>query len=123
MKLIPVNDKIVVKVNKKNGEETTVNGIILPDTVHEGALIEGKVVAVGEGMYSANGTLIPVVVDEGNTILYSKHAAVSEHTIEAWRYGHRQPSIKQAKRIIKLTEGRLNFEGIYGDIAELLTED
>lgn len=86
MKLIPVNDKIVVKVNKKNGEETTVNGIILPDTVHEGALIEGKVVAVGEGMYSANGTLIPVVVDEGNTILYSKHAAVSEHTIDGEEY-------------------------------------
>ena len=48
---------------------------------------------------------------------------VSEHTVEAWRYGHRQPSIRQAKRIIKLTEGRLDFEGIYGDIAELLTED
>ena len=53
----------------------------------------------------------------------AKEWDVSEHTIEAWRYGHRQPSIKQAKRIIKLTEGRLNFEGIYGDIAELLTED
>jgi len=48
---------------------------------------------------------------------------VSEHTIEAWKYGHRQPSIRQAKRIIKLTEGRLNFESIYGEIAELLTED
>jgi len=48
---------------------------------------------------------------------------VSKHTIEAWRYGHRQPSIRQAKRIIKLTDGRLDFEGIYGDIAELLTED
>ena len=53
----------------------------------------------------------------------AKEWDVSEHTIEAWRYGHRQPSIRQAKRIIKLTEGRLNFEGIYGDIAELLTED
>ena len=49
----------------------------------------------------------------------AKEWNVSEHTVEAWR----QPSIKQAKRIIKLTEGRLNFEGIYGDIAELLTED
>ncbi len=48
---------------------------------------------------------------------------VSEHTVEAWRYGHRQPSIRQAKKIIKLTEGRLNFEGIYGNIADLLVED
>ena len=53
----------------------------------------------------------------------AKDWGVSEHTVEAWRYGHRQPSIKQAKKIIKLTEGRLNFEGIYGNIADLLIED
>ena len=53
----------------------------------------------------------------------AKDWGVSEHTVEAWRYGHRQPSIKQAKKIIKLTEGRLNFEGIYGNIADLLVED
>ena len=63
MRLKPVNDKIVVKESEKNKEEKTASGIILPDTVQDGTLIEGKVVAVGEGMYSANGTLIPVVVD------------------------------------------------------------
>ena len=79
MRLRPVNDKIVVKPMEKNKEEKTVGGIILPDTVQDGVLLEGEVVAVGEGMYSANGTLIPVICDVGDTILYNKHAQVHEH--------------------------------------------
>ena len=79
MKLKPVNDKIVVRPNEKNKEEKTESGIILPDTVDQGKLMEGKVVAVGKGMYSANGTLIPVVVDVGDTILYNKHAQLHEY--------------------------------------------
>ena len=79
MKLKPVNDKIVVKPNKKKDEEVTEGGIILPDTVDQGKLLDGEVVAVGKGMYSANGTLIPVVVNVGDTILYNKHAQVHEY--------------------------------------------
>jgi|TARA_A100000172_G_C2973749_1_gene86845 DNA-binding XRE family transcriptional regulator len=48
---------------------------------------------------------------------------VSEHTVEAWRYGHRQPSVKQAKKIIKLTDGRLDWESIYGSLEDLIAED
>ena len=86
MRLKPVNDKIVVKPKEDEGDKTTESGIILPDTVQDGGLIEGEVVAVGDGMYSASGTLIPVVVDEGDTILYSKHAATSEYTIDNEEY-------------------------------------
>ena len=68
-KLKPVNDKIVVKTNSQE-EEVTESGILLPDTVDQGKLMEGEVMAVGKGMYSASGTLIPVVVDVGDTILY-----------------------------------------------------
>ena len=79
MKLKPVNDKIVVKPNEKNEEEVTEGGIILPDTVDQGKLLDGEVVAVGKGMYSASGTLIPVVVDVGDKILYNKHAQLHEY--------------------------------------------
>ena len=78
MKLIPVNDKIVVKPLNK-GEEVTEGGILLPDTVDQGKLMEGEVVSTGRGMYSANGTLIPVVCDVGNKILYNKHAQTHEY--------------------------------------------
>jgi len=36
-------------------------------------------VAVGKGMYSASGTIIPVVVNVGETILYNKHAQTHEY--------------------------------------------
>ena len=78
MKLKPVNDKIVVKINSKE-EEVTEGGILLPDTVDQGKLMEGEVMAVGNGMYSASGTLIPVVVDVGDKILYNKHAQLHEY--------------------------------------------
>jgi len=79
MKLRPVNDKIVVRPNEKNEEEVTASGIVLPDTVDSGKLLEGEVMAVGEGMYSANGTLIPVICNVGDTILYNKHAQLHEY--------------------------------------------
>ena len=79
MKLKPVNDKIVVKPNQKKDEEVTESGILLPDTVDQGKLMEGEVVAVGNGMYSASGTLIPVVVDVGDKILYNKHAQLHDY--------------------------------------------
>ena len=79
MKLKPVNDKIVVKPNEKKDEDITESGIILPDTVDQGKLMEGEVMAVGNGMYSASGTLIPVVVDVGDKILYNKHAQLHEY--------------------------------------------
>ena len=78
MKLKPVNDKIVVKTNSQK-EEVTEGGILLPDTVDSGKLMEGEVVAVGKCMYSANGTIIPVVVNVGETILYNKHAQTHEY--------------------------------------------
>ena len=86
MRLKPVNDKIVVKPTKKEDDHITEGGIILPDTAQNGTLTEGKVVAVGEGMYSMSGTLIPVVVDVGDTILYEKNAHKAEHKIDGEEY-------------------------------------
>ena len=79
MNLKPVNDKIVVKPKEEKEDYKTESGIILPDTVDQGKLMEGEVVAVGNGMYSASGTLIPVVVDVGDKILYNKHAQLHEY--------------------------------------------
>ena len=78
MKLKPVNDKIVVKPITKE-EEVTEGGILLPDTVDQGKLMEGEVVSTGKGMYSANGTLIPVICSVGDKILYNKHAQLHEY--------------------------------------------
>ena len=79
MKLKPVNDKIVVKPKEEKEDYKTESGIILPDTVDQGKLKEGEVVAVGEGMFSANAVRIPVICSVGDTVLYNKHAQVHEY--------------------------------------------
>ena len=86
MRLKPVNDKIVVKPKEDKQDTVTESGIILPDTVQDGTLIEGKVVAASDGMYSATGTMIPLVVSEGDTILYNKNAQKAEHKIDGKDY-------------------------------------
>ena len=86
MKLRPVNDKIVVKPKPKEEDIKTESGIILPDVIDQGKLGEGTVVSVGEGMYSANGTLIPVICEVGDTILYNKNAHKAEHKIDGEEY-------------------------------------
>ena len=95
MRLKPVNDKIVVKKMTKQ-EEVTEAGILLPDTVDQGKLMEGEVVAVGDGMYSANGTLIPVICNVGDTILYNKHAQLHEYDDE-----HVIMSVNEVLSIVK----------------------
>jgi len=86
MRLKPVNDKIVVKQTEDKQDTITEGGIILPDTVQDGTLIEGKVVAASDGMYSATGTMIPLVVDVGDTILYNKNTQKAEHKIDGETY-------------------------------------
>ena len=46
----------------------------------------------------------------------AKELGVSVDTIRSWRYGSRQPSVNQAKKLIKLTGHALDWEGIYGPV-------
>ena len=39
----------------------------------------------------------------------------SIHTVRSWYYGSRQPTIKQAKRIMLLSGEELSWEDLYGN--------
>ncbi|HEU4480739.1 MAG TPA: co-chaperone GroES [Actinomycetota bacterium] len=66
----PLEDRILVR--PEEGEETTVSGIVIPDTAKEKPQ-EGTVLAVGPGKRSDTGDLIPVDVKEGDRVMYSKY--------------------------------------------------
>ncbi len=70
VKLQPMGDRLVVKPTQV--EEKTKSGIYIPDTVKEKPQ-EGKVVAVGPGRMTDEGKRIPMDVEVGDTILYSKY--------------------------------------------------
>jgi chaperonin GroES len=71
MALQPLEDRILVRPNEP--EETTVSGLVIPDTAKEKPQ-EGEVLAVGPGRRSENtGEVIPLDVGVGDTVVYSKY--------------------------------------------------
>ena len=71
MKLKPLGDRVIVRAIEE--EETTVGGILLPDTAKEKPQ-KGKVMAVGDGKISEDtGKRIAPDVAEGDEVLYSKY--------------------------------------------------
>ena len=68
--LKPIGDRVVVR--PKSAEEMTKSGIILPDTAKERPQ-EGEVMAVGTWRIMDDGTVVPLAVKVGDTVLFSKY--------------------------------------------------
>jgi chaperonin GroES len=66
----PLEDRILVQANE--AETTTASGIVIPDTAKEKPQ-EGTVLAVGPGRFDDKGSRIPVDVQVGDTVVYSKY--------------------------------------------------
>jgi chaperonin GroES len=66
----PLEDRVLVR--PQDSEETTVSGIVIPDTAKEKPQ-EGTVLAVGPGRYGDEGDLIPMTIKEGDKVIYSKY--------------------------------------------------
>ena len=81
-KLKPVHDKIIVKPLVKDGnEDVTESGIILPDSVAGGKLLEGEILSISDGMYTANGEILPLMVKVGDIILYHSQVHAQEYKL------------------------------------------
>jgi chaperonin GroES len=71
MSLQPLEDRIIVK--PAEAEETTVSGLVIPDTAKEKPQ-QGEVLAVGPGRRSEQtGEIIPLDVKVGDRVVYSKY--------------------------------------------------
>ena len=66
----PLEDKLVVQASE--AEATTASGLVIPDTAKEKPQ-EGKVLAVGPGRVDEKGNRIPIDVNEGDVVIYSKY--------------------------------------------------
>jgi chaperonin GroES len=70
MNLQPLGDRLIVETLEE--EETTVSGIVLPDTAKEKPQ-RGRVLSVGPGSRNEDGDLIPMEVAVGDEIIFSKY--------------------------------------------------
>ena len=79
MSLQPLEDRIVVKPGE--AEETTVSGLVIPDTAKEKPQ-QGEVLAVGPGRRSEQtGEIIPLDVKVGDTSSTASTAAPRSPTV------------------------------------------
>lgn len=70
--LKPLADHVVVEIVTK--EEKTASGIYLPDTASKEKPQTGKVVAVGAGKVTDNGTRVAPEVKVGDEVVFAKYS-------------------------------------------------
>ncbi|MEX0962213.1 MAG: co-chaperone GroES [Simkaniaceae bacterium] len=78
----PLADRVIVK--RKEAEETLKGGIILPDSAKK-KQESATVIAIGPGKTTKDGSLIPMPVKVGDTILMDKYSG-QEVTFEEEEY-------------------------------------
>ena len=71
MNVRPLHDRIIVQ--RLDEGEQQIGGIIIPDSAKEKPQ-QGKVLAVGDGRITEDGTRIPLDVVAGNVILFGKYS-------------------------------------------------
>jgi chaperonin GroES len=71
MGIKPLNDRVLVL--RVEEEKKTPGGIIIPDTAKEKPQ-EGKIIAAGPGKKDEAGKRIPLEVQKGDRVLFSKYA-------------------------------------------------
>lgn len=71
MSLRPLHDRIIVE--RMLEDEKTAGGIIIPDSAKEKPQ-RGKVIAVGKGKIQEDGSVRPLDLKAGDTILFGKYS-------------------------------------------------
>ncbi len=71
MNVRPLHDRIIVQ--RLDEGEQQIGGIIIPDSAKEKPQ-QGKVIAVGDGKMTEEGTRIPLDVRSGDLILFGKYS-------------------------------------------------
>ena len=71
VKVRPLHDRIIVE--RIDEGEQQVGGIIIPDTAKEKPQ-QGKIIAAGNGKIKDDGTVTPLDVKAGDTVLFGKYS-------------------------------------------------
>jgi chaperonin GroES len=72
MTVQPIRDYIVV--SKNDAPKTTASGLVIAHVEEKN--VSGSVLAVGSGRVTMNGSVVPLDVSVGDTVLFNKNMAV-----------------------------------------------
>jgi len=71
IRLQPLGDRVVLE--REDSEETTAGGIVLPDAAKDKPA-RGRVLSVGEGKLTDDGTRTPLQVQVNDRVIFSSYA-------------------------------------------------
>jgi len=74
----PLGDRVLVKEYKNKEDKRTASGIIIPETVTADEAKLGKVIAVGDGLFTQNGVAIPMTVKVDDEVLLPSYGQGQE---------------------------------------------
>ncbi len=87
----PLEDRVLVQ--PLDAEQTTASGLVIPDTAKEKPQ-EGEVLSVGPGRIDDNGNRVPLDVQVGDKVIYSKYGGTEV------KYGGAEYLILSARDIL-----------------------
>ena len=91
----PLEDRILVE--PLEAEQTTASGLVIPDTAKEKPQ-EGKVLATGPGRVDDNGNRVPLDVNVGDVVIYSKYGGTEV------KYGGEDYLVLSARDLLAVVE-------------------
>ena len=71
MNIRPLRDRVVVR--RKDEEETSAGGIVLPGSAKEKPN-QGEVIAVGDGAITDSGEIRPVALSVGDLVIFGQYS-------------------------------------------------
>ena len=81
----PIGDRVLLSEFEVT-EQKTATGIIIPDSVRQEDIKRATVEAVGDGIYTQSGTLIPMSVKVGDEVILPPYHQGQEIKIAGKKY-------------------------------------
>ena len=81
----PIGDRVLLKESEQQSDRTA-GGIIIPDSAKLEDVKRAEVIKVGPGIYTQNGTLIPMSVKEGDEVILPPYHQGQEVKINGEKY-------------------------------------
>lgn len=82
----PLGDRVLLTELDVQAEQTTLGGIIIPDSAKSEDIKRAKVEAVGDGLYTQSGIAIPMSVKVGDEVILPPYHQGQEIKIGGNKY-------------------------------------
>ena len=82
----PLGDRVLLTELDAQSEQTTLGGIIIPDSAKSEDIKRAKVEAVGDGLYTQSGVAIPMSVKVGDEVILPPYHQGQEIKVGGKKY-------------------------------------